>query len=361
MIKKLEKLNELDYEKFIEKDSNSRIQHILSWQDSICNTYKNCSICNYYLKKGKKIRAVFPFIYLKSMLFGNKIISMPFLDNGGFLGDFSQKDIRALIKKIKKDYPKLKGIQIRTNEQMQNYLKVNKYLKKLNFNVSNNRSQLILNLKSSDEIFSSLSKNTKRMIKIGEKNKLNLVVVESSQEINDFYKIYFKKMKSFGSPQHSKRFFLNLWSGLNPKNIRAISCYYNKKLLGTMICYLEKSYVYYIYSFTTEDRDLLKYRPNEFLYWNFIKWSADSGYNYFDFGQVELNSKKGSHAEGIYNFKKKWGGELFKRTYYDFPNKGENTNINKNSNLKKLRALWSKLPDGLIKLIGPKISSNLGL
>ena len=54
--------------------------------------YKNC--------KDQTIRTdkfVFPFVKIKSKLFGEKIVSLPFLDTTSFFGEYTENDILGAI------------------------------------------------------------------------------------------------------------------------------------------------------------------------------------------------------------------------------------------------------------------------
>ena len=96
----------------------------------------------------------------------------------------------------------------------------------------------------------------------------------------------------------------------------------------------------------------------------FFPRTSKNNIKYFDLGQCEANSEKDVRAEGIYRFKRKWLGEVYDRNYfYYYFDKEENMN-KKNKikdELKKFRMIWKKLPSPIIKIIGPKIASQLGI
>lgn len=359
-IRKLTEDSENVWKKFVEKTSGTKIQHILEWKKAIENTYPNCIAYYYMFYEKNKLKAIIPFFLVKSPLFGNRLMSLPFIDNGGFAGVVNEQMLEVFVDKVKKDITNLSLIQIRLNSKMKNYNKLEKWLIKNKFKKNLDRHQFILDLKDSDKLWKTLSKSTKRMINTAEKNNLSLREISLGQELDKFYELYFKRMKLFGTPPHSKEFFKNLWKNASPKNIKGLNCYKKNKLLASMICYLHKDYIYYIYSTSLNDKESLQMRPNEFLYWNFIKWSADNKYSFFDFGQAEVNAEKGNHAEGLYNFKKKWGGEIYERPYFDYSlNKKDNGQDLKK--YKKMILVWRKLPSSLIKIIGPRVCAQLGL
>ena len=88
---KIEKLNEENmklWKTFFEKNSEAKFQHSPKFKEVIEKTYKNCKGEYYFSKNNGKVMAIFPFFLVKSTLLGNRLISLPFLDNGGFLGNY---------------------------------------------------------------------------------------------------------------------------------------------------------------------------------------------------------------------------------------------------------------------------------
>jgi lipid II:glycine glycyltransferase (peptidoglycan interpeptide bridge formation enzyme) len=87
-----------------------------------------------------------------------------------------------------------------------------------------------------------------------------------------------------------------------------------------------------------------------------IKWAAEKGVNYFDFGQVQADAKEGTHAAGLYNFKEKW-----KPTLYDKVVFVKNKEISGNENhLQRAKKMWRKAPRFVTDLMGPFLVSRVG-
>ena len=103
MIERLYNKNKNLWEVFVQENKDAKVQHTLEWKESVEKSYKNC-VPYYYLKLEKnEVVAVFPFFLVKSKFFGNRLISQPFLDNGGFIGDFDKNDVKETIILAKED------------------------------------------------------------------------------------------------------------------------------------------------------------------------------------------------------------------------------------------------------------------
>ena len=361
IVKKIDKENERLYQDFIEENPEAKIQHTLKWKEAIEKTYKNCKAYYYLLinNKIKKIKVIFPFFLIKSKLFGNRLISQPFLDFGGPVGKIDKNNFKIIFDEIKNGQLKLEHIEIRFNNFQPNYKDIENILLELGFKKELKRDQFILKLKNEEELWKNFHKHTRNDIRKAEKSNLEIKEIEGKKELNSFYFLYFKSMKSFGSPQHSKKFFENLWKNLYPDMIKGFNCYFQNKTIASIIGYLYKDCVYVIYSISNP-----KYRqcrPNDLLYWTFIKWSIKNNYKFFDLGQVEKDAKKGSHAYGIYKFKSKWLGNLYERPYFYYYFKEQIKDKEEKNKYKKMIKIWQKLPTFIIKIIGPKICSQLAL
>ena len=100
---KMNKNDKMILKKLLSKSEESRIQHSWEWINSIEKTYDNCKLKYYFVLEDEEIIGGIPFIFTKSKLFGNKLISMPFVDNGGFIGTLKKEEISNLIENVKKD------------------------------------------------------------------------------------------------------------------------------------------------------------------------------------------------------------------------------------------------------------------
>jgi hypothetical protein len=93
------------------------------------------------------------------------------------------------------------------------------------------------------------------------------------------------------------------------------------------------------------------------LYWNFMKFSADNGYEVFDFG-------RSTEGEGTYRFKKQWGAMPRPLTWYgsiDNKNLKIEESPTDTNNREKLVAIWQRLPLRVANLVGPRLRKYISL
>ena len=159
---------------------------------------------------------------------------------------------------------------------------------------------------SSDELFKGFKSKLRSQVRKAGKNGVKFSW-GNVEDIDSAYIVFSKNMHELGSPVHGKSF------------IKAIATHYGArakldlaefqgKTIGMGIILLSGKGVSIPWASTLREYNRLG--PNMMLYWNFLKYSADNGYTYFDFG-------RSSEGEGTYKFKKQWGANPKPLVWYE--------------------------------------------
>jgi len=286
-----------------------------------------------------------PLVKLSSIILGEKIIALPFLDIIDIEDD--KKEIREITKNEG-------NIEIRLSESNPKLRLLEKIFLDYGFKKNIARGHIISELTTQEDFWKRFHKHTRNDIRKAEKSELKIKKINSIWELKEFYKLYFRQMKSFGTPQHSFKFFRNCFEIMG-RDFFGLNCYKEHKLIGSIILFLENNYAYV--SFSVSNYKFRNFRPNDLLYWESLKWCFDNSIKYFDIGQIDLNPEKGTRAEALLKFKKKWLGKEYKKIYFT---RGFEYSQSKKDSLKKFRKIGKILPNFIIKIIGPKICSQLG-
>jgi len=95
----LKKEEEKAWDSYIYKSSSSTFYHQLGWRNVVKKTYKHKPI---YLvaKENDEIKGVLPLFLMRSVIFGKKLVSVPFTPYGGVCAD-SETVEKALIDEVK--------------------------------------------------------------------------------------------------------------------------------------------------------------------------------------------------------------------------------------------------------------------
>ncbi|KPJ69798.1 hypothetical protein AMJ44_02130 [candidate division WOR-1 bacterium DG_54_3] len=287
------------------------------------------------------IVGVLPLFSIKSILLGRSLISIPFAAYGGVLADDDQV-IRRLFERAKEI----------VKEENLDYLELR--------NSEDNKFDLPtkeLYATFRREIYSSLEENliaiprkARRMIRQGE--KFNLSAEMGSQYLKKFYSVFSHSYHRLGTPVFQIKFFNNLLAEFNDNcNILVIRASDGKYIAGvSSFLYKDQVLPYYAGSLF-ENRNLA---PNDFMYWQLMKYACEKGYKLFDFGRSKVQT-------GSYNFKRHWGFEpkpLYYQYYFHRIKDIPNISPNNPEYMRKIE-LWKKLPYPLTKIIGPAIAKYL--
>jgi len=97
-----------DWDDYVNENSASSIYHLSVWKDLIFNTFGHNSLYLYALDNQSKIIGVLPLIHLKSLLFGNFMVSAPYFNYGGAIAD--HPDIEKILLKKASEYAKKSNV-----------------------------------------------------------------------------------------------------------------------------------------------------------------------------------------------------------------------------------------------------------
>jgi FemAB-related protein (PEP-CTERM system-associated) len=204
------------------------------------------------------------------------------------------------------------------------------------------------------EIFEDLESNmmaiprkSRRMVRQGE--KAGLTHQFGHQELLPlFYEIFARSYHRLGSPVFSIKLFKNLLGEFKDKvNILLVENREGKSVAGVLTFFYKDQVLPYYAGSLIEYRDLA---PNDFMYWQLMKYGWENGYKVFDFGRSKVDT-------GSYDFKRHWGFEPEPLRYQYLLNQiDEIPNLSPaNPKYQKKIEMWQKMPFWLTKIIGPRI------
>ena len=326
-----------EYEEFIKKNFH-KVYHTFQYKQFIESAF-GCNYILYGIIDSDEIKIVLPVVPVKSLLFGNRLISTAYQEYGGFVGD--ENYLGELVEELKKKYGKdFDYLEIRGGGNAE-LTKADLY------------KRVVLDLDSEENVWRGIQKSKRKAIKKGKK-LLEVKEVKSS-EINELYSLYCKNMKKFGSPGYNKKYFLEFYNKLANKGLGKIfGSYYNGKLISALFgfCYGDRVHILIAVS----DSKFQKYRHSDIMHWAFIKWACSKGYSKFDFGRVREDS-------GQLSFKLKWGGEVKELpSYYSLWKIKEVPHHDPhNGKFSLLVKIWRILPLWLTKIIGMPLRKKLGI
>jgi len=340
-------------------ENNPYASAYLLWEygEALCQTYQ---YNRHYLVSDSASNAVgaLPLMHIKSRLFGNRLISLPFCEYGGpvLKPDLNRKEAADtwkclmnatmnLANQLGADYVELR--QPSLSDSM---------LRENGFNNLQSFVTFRIDLSKGEKgLWDSLDKKTRNAVRKAQKSKLDIEYVEEPKQLKEYYALYLKTQKRLGSPPHSFKLFQNLFSTFSTiHKMRMILAKYNSMPIAGITVFSQGDTIFWWNN--VSDAEHRSLNPTNLLLWHTMKWATENRYKVMDLGRTRKPST-------IYDFKGGWGGEEKPlKDYVRFLSSNKKS-LPDPSQRKYilLSACWGLLPIAATKRIGPHIVRGIGL
>lgn len=338
--------DEGSWDAYVHRHPDSTHCHLSGWKHVIENTYGHKA---YYLlaEAGSEIVGLLPLFHIKSPLFRNQLVSMPFLDCGGVIAD-AQEAGEALVRRAVELGTELNVDTVELRQA--NSLNVSEQYTKYWFPEGRNRVRMVLQLPPSlDELYRSFKAKLRSQIRRPSKAGMT-AVLGGIDLLAPFYDVFSTNMRDLGSPVHASKLFREVCKHLDAK---VSIVYQSDRPVAAAIMILFKDTAQIPWASSLRRYNALS--PNMLLYWSLLKYACKQGLRIFDFG-------RSTDGEGTYKFKQQWGSEPVPLHWRLWRKKGGN-GIGPNPQRKFKLALkaWQLLPLPFTLRLGPVVRKYISL
>jgi FemAB-related protein (PEP-CTERM system-associated) len=324
---------------YIYGHKESTFFHLAEWQKIYADVLKHSTHYLYAWDK-KTIVGILPLVHMRSILFGNSLISIPFASYGGALAD-DENVLQLLIKyacgladSLCVDYLELRNIKksISTWPCKDLYYTFQKKL-----------------LDDENENFMTFSKKRRYAIRKAVKEGL---ISRDDECIEDFYKMYSESVRNLGTPILSKKYYKKINEIFNDKCKILTILHKDEPVSSVMSFYFKDHVLPYYWGGSAKAREC---GANDFMCWELMRKSIGQGIKVYDFGR----SKQGT---GAYDFKTHLGFSPEPLNYQYYLVKSTSIPDLSPANPKYKFAIntWKRLPLSLANNLGPLVARNLG-
>lgn len=341
-IELLDENNTAQWDDYVRANPEASFYHFSFWKDVIEDTFGHNT---YYLasrSSAGELNGILPLVRLKSLLFGNFMVSMPFFNYGGVCADNDTAAAALLDEAIKV-----------AEEEGASHIEL-RHTRNLFSGLPCKKSKVTMELglpEDPDKLWKGLPSKLRSQIRRPKKDGM-YAKVGGAEELDNFYDVFSRNMRDLGTPVYSKDFFRNILEALESA-CRVVTVYSKDHLpvaSGFLTSYRGRVEIPWASSLREYNRS----SPNMMLYWTSLSYACDSGCSVFDFG-------RSTPGEGTYRFKKQWGAEP-RELYWHYWLKdgGELPDLSpSNSKFELAISIWKKLPVSLTRVIGPPIVKYL--
>jgi serine/alanine adding enzyme len=335
------KLDDRDrIEAFLERSGKSTIYHRTGWKAVIEKTFSH-TFDYLVAEDGEGIRGVLPMVHIRSRLFGNYMVSLPYFNYGGPCAENTTAE-SALVQEATRraGMRDARFIEFRSVERWGD-----------GFPVKTGKVSMVLDLPTSaEDLWKAFPSKLRSQIRRPERDGMR-ARIGREEELEGFYRVFSVNMRDLGTPVYPKRFFENMLYQF-PDNSWICSVYRDREVAasGFLVGYRNRMEIPWASSL----RRFNRLSPNMLLYWESLRFACESGYASFDFG-------RSTPEEGTYRFKEQWGASPVQLYWhYWLRDKVPMPELNpRNPKYRIAISIWKKLPVPLANFIGPRIVKNL--
>ena len=324
--------------------------HLSIWRNILAGSfgYQPIYLC---ATDSGRICGVLPLFLVKSLLFGRSLVAMPIGVYGGVLAE-DDTAAAILLEEAKRlaNTHRVRYLEIRgnpygdtTDAQM------------LNGDASHwSRKDLYVTFLSdiapTDEAnLARIPRKQRRMVRQGEKNGLKAVF--DNGRLREFYQVYAESVRNLGTPVYGFSYFKNLVDALG-KQCKLLLIEKQHRVVAGVLSFFYKDQVLPYYGGAS--KEFLHLAPNDFMYWELMRYAASHGYKVFDFGRSKQDT-------GSYHFKRHWGFEPKPIPYWYYSRTGQAIPDTSplNPKLQWAIRIWRNLPLKATMAVGPHIVRHI--
>lgn len=325
---------------YVSEHPAATIHHRTEWRDLFDKTYGLESFYFFAHDNNNKIVGILPLTRLKSRLFGDMLVSMPYFQRGGAVADHPL--IEQKLMQAANDQAVRLGVE---------HIEYRDDILRENLPTQSHKVNMVLSLPDSEEtLWQRFTPKLRAQIKRAQRTTPQ-VLIGGKEHLDDFYKVYIRNMRDLGSPAHSKSLVENILDSF-PDNSWIIVLRLNNEPVSAGLLLGHGVTMEIPLASTLRKVNLLSI--NMLLYWEVLKLALRQGYTAFDFGR----SSKGA---GTYRFKQQWGAQP-KQLYWHYwlSSAGKLPSLNPlNPKYALIVNIWKQLPIILTKWLGPLIVKNI--
>jgi lipid II:glycine glycyltransferase (peptidoglycan interpeptide bridge formation enzyme) len=342
-LKIIDPLNYPDWDCLLLTNKNYSFFHSSLWAQILKDTY-NYSPHYFTIVEDNKLMFLVPAMEVKSIFFGNRMVSLPFSDYCEPIID--EINISENIFKFLVDYGKRahwKSFEFRGGE------KIFKDSLKYSYSFAH-KLDLTQDLNS---IFKNFKLNSRRNIKKAQRENVKVEIFHDFNAIKIFYDLQCITRKRHGIPPQPFSFYTNIFKHIVSNNAGHIilASLDNKVIAGSLFFHIGKKA---LFKFGASDMNFRKFRANNLIMWEAISWYSQNGYTSFNFGRTD------SDDNGLRRFKLSWGSDEVILNYYKFDLKDERFIQRKSNNYFFIKKVFKKTPEPLLRLIGSMLYRHIG-
>jgi len=339
-ISEIEDPDTADWDRYVQNHPQASLYHQYIWRNVIRESFGHPTFYLVARDTGRKICGVLPLIRLRSFLFGDFAVSMPFFNYGGVLADSTEIAQQLLTRAAElAQANNLQHLEIREMQTVNGWP------------TRTDKVSMIRRLPATqEELDEELGAKVRAQIKRARQENIQIRAGHLDL-LDEFYHVFAINMRDLGTPVYGKNFFRSILIA-QPDHAHIVTVHMNNKPVAAAFLLGYRDMMEIPWASTLRSANAAGI--NMVLYREVLKLCIDKKYAFFDFGRSSKDS-------GTYRFKKQWGAQPLQHYWhYWLQDGGPLPELKPDSpKFRLLIAVWQRLPVAISKLLGPMIVKYL--
>jgi FemAB-related protein (PEP-CTERM system-associated) len=328
-----------EWNALLEKFEGGTFCHLGGWRDVLSEELGHRAHYRIAVNPDGEVRGLLPMVRVKSRLFGDYLVSMPFLSYGGPLGTGGARLLLAQEAVSEAQELGVDLLELRSRTPVPGALRT-----------SQRKLTVVLPLPESPEILWEERFKAKLRSQIRRPMKEGLETRLGSEELDAFYGVFSRTMRRLGTPVLSRGFFESI-AAMFHSEVLFCTVRIDEQPLAAGCGFLWDGEFEITWAGALQE--FSRMAPNMLLYWAFMQEAIQRGAGTFNFGRCSPDS-------GTHRFKRQWGGLDEPLPWAQWaPGSVEATPTPKGRKYELATSLWRRLPLPVVNRIGPWLARSL--
>ena len=324
-----------EWDAFAERQPGFTHFHRAGWRDVVADVWRHETLYLGARDTDGALGGVLPLVRVRSALFGHFLVSMPFVNYGGPLGETAA--VRALVARATRlaDDRGADLLELRSRVPLD-----------LDLEVSHRKITVVLDIAGStpEQLFKRLDSKLRSQVRRPQKE--GVVVRFGVDQVAPFHAVYAHHMRDLGTPAQPLRLFERLAGAFGDDVWFGCAWLGDRPVAGG--CGFRWGTEFEM-TWASSLREFNRISPNMGLYWSFIERASAAGIGVFNFGRCTPDS-------GTHKFKRQWGSRDEPLYWYDRSRSGAVVTPSADDPRYAMGPrLWRHLPVGIANRLGPPI------
>lgn len=342
MISRVLAADDAQWDAYVRQHPDGHAYHLSAWPRIIESSFGHPTYRLLARDSDGRITGVLPVTRLKSRLFGDFMVSMPYVNYGGPCAD-DDATTAALLGEamaLARQHG-VRHLEVRTIAPVSVH----------GLHSRSSKVSMVLELPATpDELSQRFTSKLRSQVKRAQREDIT-VAFGGEDQLDGFYEVFAENMRDLGTPVYAKHFFRTILRELPGQ---AVICLLTLRGEPVAAGFLIGSKRTLEIPWASSLRRYGKLSPNMLLYWSVLKYACETGYTRFDFGRSSPDS-------GTYKFKAQWGAQPVQLNWsYWVPDGAALPDLSpRNPKFQLAIKVWQRLPIAVTKIVGPHIVKNL--